>query len=91
MKLTYEIIDRENWIIPADKKVLYSALTTIEKLNDELEERGIYEKLMYIEFDKYNLRYMVKHRKTDWQISLPTTDPERLMEDIDVLKNYIWL
>lgn len=91
MKLNYEIVDCETWISPADKAVLYTALTTIEKLNDDLEECGIYDKTMYIEFDRYNLRYMIMNKKYDCQISLPTIDPERLIEDINVLKNYIWV
>lgn len=89
MRLDYETIEWESWICPADKKVLRSALDTLEKLNDQLEECGIYDKTMYIEFDRYNLRYMINNRKTNWQISLPTIDPERLIEDINVLKNYI--
>lgn len=89
MKLNHEIIDCESWLSPNDKTVLRFALNNIEELNDHLEECGLYEKTMYIEFDRYNLRYMIKNRKTDEQISLPTDDPERLVEDINVLKNYI--
>lgn len=91
MKLTDEMIDCESALSLYDNKILHEVLATIEKLNDELEECGIYEKSMYIYYDEHSLSYMIRSVRTDWPISIPTYDAERLMEDANVIKNYILL
>lgn len=91
MKLTEEIIDCESKMSPNEKKILREVLTTIEKLNDHLEDCGIYEKTMYIDFNEHSLSYIIINTRVDWPINVLTYDPERLMEDVNVLKNYIWL
>lgn len=85
MKLTREIIDKEDLISQIDKEVLHSALSAIEKLNDQLE----YEKTIYIDFNEYSYSYIIKNVRTDCPISFLTYDIERLAEDVNILKNYI--
>lgn len=86
MKLNVEIIDCESKMSPNDKKILREVLTTIEKINDQLE----YKKSMYIDYNEHSLSYMIRSVRTDWPISLLTFDTERLREDVNMLKEIVF-